>query len=156
MITGRGYFNPGWFFEMGRVRDFQKPIWYLPTWYGNTPSERFRLEQYLCFMMNLQGMAKPPDMQVHNPAATPAADGIVESNKLMARLGTIFTTMPVTRPPVAMLWSLSQNLAAEIKDMQNPANLNKSAYEGGGHNRDKICLVYLAGKMIHIPHLPGR
>src|SRR5439155_19370907 len=93
---GGGYWNPSWFLEMARARDLTKPCWYLPMWYGNTPADRYRLEQYLSFITNIQGMAKPPDMQVHNPATTPAADGIVASNKLMARLGTIFTTMPVT------------------------------------------------------------
>lgn len=33
---GPGFFNPSYFLEMARARDFGKPCWYLPTWYGNT------------------------------------------------------------------------------------------------------------------------
>ena len=46
---GPGYFNPSYFLELARARDFGKPCWYLPTWYGNTTSDQFRLEQYLSF-----------------------------------------------------------------------------------------------------------
>lgn len=144
---GGAYFNPSFTHEFGRMRDLNKPNWYLPTWYGNIPANRFRMEQYLSFMTNLQGMMKPPDIQVHRPSETPAADGVVESNKLMARLGTIFTTMPVTRPEVAVLYSLSQNLAAQTKDMTDN-------YEGGKHARAKTLLAYLAGKQAHIPLFP--
>jgi hypothetical protein len=145
---GGAYFNPSYTFEFGRARDLHKPNWYLPTWYGGMPSDRFRLEQYLSFMNNLQGMMKPPDMTIHRPSTTPAtADGIVESNKLMARLGTIFTTMPVTRPPVAVLYSLSQDLYAQAHDM-------KDNYTGGRHAREKTFLAYLAGKVSHIPLFP--
>jgi len=52
-----------------------------------------------------------------------SADGIVESNKLMGKIGTIFTTMPVTPPLVAMLYSLSHNLCVQA---QNPMDLNGS------------------------------
>ncbi len=123
---GCGYFNPSYFLEVARARDFTKPCWYLPTWYGSTPSERFRLEQYLSFMTNVQGMITPPDIDPFEPANKPAAAGVVESNKLMARLGTIFTTMPVTRPPVAMLYSISHNIHAQTRDMKsNYAHSNK-------------------------------
>ncbi len=46
---GPGYFNPVLFLELARARDYAKPDWYLPTWYGNTTADQFRLEQYLCF-----------------------------------------------------------------------------------------------------------
>jgi hypothetical protein len=145
---GGAYFNPSYTFEFGRMRDLHKPNWYLPMWYQGMPANRFRLEQYLSFMNNLQGMAKPPDQRVHRPSqARPTVDGVVESNKLLARLGTIFTTMPVDRPPVAVLYSLSQSLAAQVKDM-------KDNYEGGNHGRRKTFLVYLAGKLIHNPLFP--
>ena len=42
---GPGYFNPSYFLECARARDFLKPNWYLPTWYGNTTSDQLRLEQ---------------------------------------------------------------------------------------------------------------
>ena len=35
---GPGYFNPSYSLEMARARDYWKPCWYLPTWYGNTTS----------------------------------------------------------------------------------------------------------------------
>ncbi len=148
-------FNPHWTFVMGRARNLAKPNWYLPSWASNMPSNQYRAEQYMSFMTNLQGLAKPPDATLHNPSSIPAmADGVVESHKLASRLGTIFTTMPVTRPPVAMLWSLSHNLAAEVRDMQNPATINKAAYEGGGHNRDKTLQLYVAAQMAHLPIMP--
>ena len=46
---GGGYYNPLYTFEMGRMRELRKPNWYLPTWYGNIPSDRYRLEQYESF-----------------------------------------------------------------------------------------------------------
>jgi outer membrane protein assembly factor BamB len=141
--TGGAYFGPSFTFEFGRARDLEKPNWYLPAWYAGMPSDRFRMEQYLSFMNNLQGMMKPPDLRVHRPATMgPTADGIVESNKLMARLGTIFTTMPVTRPDVAVLYSMSQNLHAQTRDMNDN-------YLGGHHAREKTLVAYLAGKLIH-------
>ncbi|MEE8451366.1 MAG: hypothetical protein V3R99_05600, partial [Thermoguttaceae bacterium] len=138
---GCGYFNPSYFLEMARARDFDKPCWYLPTWYGNTPSERFRLEQYLSFMTNVQGMITPPDIDPFEPAKKPAAEGVVESNKLMARLGTIFTTMPVTRPPVAMLYSMSHNIHVQTLDRQ--ANYAHANLHG-----QRLPLTYLAGKLL--------
>jgi hypothetical protein len=151
-----GYFFPSFHLEFGRIRDGterNKPEWYLPSWYRMTP-ENYRLEQYLPFMMHVQGLAKPPDLLAHDPAQTPEEAGIVEANKLTARLGTIFTTMPLTRPPVAQLFSLSQNLSAEVRDMQDPKKMVQSAYDGGGHSRAKSLSTYLAGKMIHIPFMP--
>ncbi len=105
VISGHGgyddaqasYFYPSFTHEMGRIRDVNKPLWYMPTWYGES-NDQYRLEQYLSFMTDIQGMAKPPDMHVQNPDKTQDAAGIVESNKLMARIGTIFTTMRPTRP----------------------------------------------------------
>jgi hypothetical protein len=144
---GGGYYNPLYTFEMGRMRDLRKPNWYLPTWYGNIPSDRYRLEQYESFIYGLQGMAKPPDIQVHHPFSTPSTDGVVETNLLMGRLGTIFTTMPPTRPPVAVLYSMSQNLHAQALDRNDN-------YEGAGHVRERVYLVYLAGLRLHTPIMP--
>jgi len=138
---GCGYFNPSYFLEMARARDLAKPCWYLPTWYGNTPSERFRLEQNLSFMTNIQGMISPPDIDPFEPAKKPAADGVVESNKLMARLGTIFTTMPVTRPPVAMLYSMSHNMYEQTGD-------RKSNYAHDNKQGRHLPFTYLAGKLL--------
>lgn len=144
---GGGYYNPLYTFEMGRIRELRKPIWYLPSWYGNIPSDRYRLEQYSSFIMNLQGMAKPPDIMIHRPSSTEASSGVVETNKVIARLGTVFATPSVTRPPVAVLYSMSQNLHAQIQNMSDN-------YEGGGHGRDRVFLVYLAGLRMQTPIQP--
>lgn len=140
-----GYFLPSWYVEMGRARDLAKPCWYLPAWW-DMPSSRFRMEQYLSFVNNIQGMAIPPDLMVSRPSRYASASGIVQSNKEMLRLGTVFTTMPVTRSPVAMLYAMSQNLAAQTKDMTDN-------YGGGGH-RAKLNQLYLASKQIQIPFFP--
>ncbi|HWG03653.1 MAG TPA: hypothetical protein VG271_01440, partial [Beijerinckiaceae bacterium] len=161
VISGHGgyddmpgtYLAPSFFHEMGRVRDVNKPVWYMPTWYNESP-DQFRLEQYLSFMTDLQGMSKPPGMQVQNPDKSKEAAGVVESNKLMARIGTIFTTMRPTRSEVAVLYSLSQDLGAEVHDMQDHKKVGQAAYEGGDHTRAKMLAAYIAGKMIHVPLWP--
>ena len=66
---GPGYFNPSYHLEMARARDYGKPCWYLPTWYGNTTSDQFRLEQYLSFQTGIQGLISPPDLE---PATNPS------------------------------------------------------------------------------------
>jgi hypothetical protein len=136
---GPGYFNPSFTLEMARARNFDKPCWYLPTWYANTTTDQFRLEQNLAFMTNLQGMISPPDL---DPAITPGArQGVVETNQLMRRLGPIFTTLPVTKPPVTVLYSLSQVIHTQLKD--------KSAnYAHGARHGVNLPLVYLTGKLL--------
>ena len=134
---GLGYLTPSLFFEFGRARDLNKPNWYLPAWYVDITSDRYRMEQYMSFVNGLQGMAKPPWIHLQTPTQFPASEGIVESNKLMGHLGTIFTTMPVDRPEVAVLYSLSQCLAAQSAD---PTDFN-----GNGHEI-KLNELYVAGK----------
>lgn len=111
-----GYLNPYLCLEAARARDLSKPDWYLPDW-DNIPSERFRLEQYTCFMLGLQGLAKPPSIGIQSPAGSITAAGVVESNKTALKLGTIFNTMPAPRPPVAALYSISHLLDAQAKKM---------------------------------------
>jgi hypothetical protein len=139
---GPGYFNPSFFLEMARARDYSRPNWYLPTWYGNTTSDQFRLEQYLSFQTNIQGMMSPPDLDPGIPEKSKAAAGIVESNHLMGRLGTIFTTMPVTKPPVAVLYSLSNSIKKQTSDM------SYSYAHASPHGRN-LMFTYLAGKLLH-------
>ncbi len=143
---GPGYFNPSYFLEMARARDLARPCWYLPTWYGSTTTDEFRLEQYLSFQTSIQGMISPPDIDpgghIRNGMCPhPAAQGVVESNQLMARLGTIFTTMPVTRPPVAMLYSLSHMINEQVKD-------RTVCYAHGETHGQNLPLTYLAGKLL--------
>src|SRR5262249_45452725 len=104
-------------------------------------------EQYLSFQTNLQGMMSPPDLEPGDPAKCKAIEGIVESNHLLGRLGTIFTTMPPTRPPVGVLFSLSQMIHKQTKDMKvgyahNPA-----------HGRNLV-FTYLAGKLLQHQFMP--
>ena len=143
---GLGYLMPSYVFEFGRARDLNKPNWYLPTWYVSMTNEQFRQEQYLSFMNNLQGMAKPPWQAIQEPNKFTMTEGIVESNKQMARLGTIFATMPVTRPEAAILYSISQSLYAQTKDMTDN-------YTGGGHT-NKLSYAYVASKLIQTPVFP--
>jgi hypothetical protein len=144
---GPGYFNPSYFLEFARARDLARPNWYLPTWYGNTTDDQFRLEQYLSFQTNIQGMMSPPDLEAGEPEKCKAAAGIVESNHLMGRLGTIFTTMPVTRPPVAVLYSLSAMIKKQTEDM------NFSYSHASVHGKN-LMFTYLAGKLLQQPFMP--
>src|SRR5262245_27327096 len=140
---GPGYFNPSYFLEMARARDTWKPNWYLPTWYGNTIADQFRLEQYLSFQTGVQGMISPPDCE---PATNPGPrQGIVESNQLMKRLGPVFVASPPTRPPVALLYSLSQCLHTQTKDVK------ESNYAHAIPHGQNLPLAYLALKLIQQP-----
>ena len=56
-------FNPAYFLEMARARDYWKTDWYLPTWYGNTTPNQFRMEQYTSLVAGLQGLMSPPDIE---------------------------------------------------------------------------------------------
>jgi hypothetical protein len=145
---GPGYFNPSMFLEFARARDLTKPNWYLPTWYGNTTADQFRLEQYLSFQCNLQGMISPPDLEPGGaPEKSAGAQGIVESNHLLARLGPIFNTLPVTRPPVAILFSLSQMLHAQTLD-------RKVCYAHDTPHGRNVVFAYLAGKLLQHQFMP--
>ncbi len=142
-----GYLYPAYHLEFGRMRDLNKPVWYLPTWY-NISTDNFRLEQNLSFMVGLQGMATPPWFKSHDPQGKPESQGVVEANKMMSRLGTIFTNMPVTRGQVAILYSLDQCLDAQIKSGMN------DNYEGGSHTRSNVLQMSVACKMIHTSYFP--
>ena len=123
VISGHGgyddgpgsYFYPAYHQEFGRMREPGKPNWYLPNWGNTTRDEVYRLEQYLCFMNNVQGLAKSPDPSMNNPWSAASAPGIVETNKLGLRLGTIFSTTRPTHGEVAVLYPLSQCLDAQIR-----------------------------------------
>lgn len=135
---GPGIFNPVYTLELARARNWDKPNWYLPTWYGNMPSDRFRLEQNLCFMTNLQGMIVPPDLEPARNAS--ARQGIVETNHLYQQLGPIFNHMPVTKPPVAILYSLSNAIHHQIE------NTSKNYLHEMPHGR-ALPIAYMAGKV---------
>ncbi len=142
------YFYPPYHHEFGRIRQLGKPNWYLPNWGNTSRDELYRLEQYLCFMNNLQGLAKSPDPVMNNPYSAASSPSVVETNKLGLRLGTIFSAMDATRGEVAVLYPLSQCLDAEIKSGM------KDNYLGGGLTRGRLLSLYFAGKMIRIPLTP--
>ena len=143
-----GYLSPGFFFEFGRIRELHKPAWYLPLWWDGVPSPNHRLEQYLTFMMGAQGLAVTPGIRCEATGLSVQDAGVVESHRLMAKLGTIFTTMPVTRPRVAMLYSMSQNVKA-MTDSNDFTNGQDFAGQV-----ERLLLVYVAAKMAHIPVQP--
>jgi hypothetical protein len=93
------------------------------------PANQYRLDQFEYITRLMLASAVPSEFPVHRPFETEAAEGIVETNRLMGRLGTIFTTMPVDRGQVAMLWA-------------------------GPKAQQKTTLAYLAGKIIHIQLFP--
>lgn len=144
---GPGYFNPSMFLEFARARDLSRPNWYLPTWYSSTTADQFRLEQYLSFQCNVQGMMSPPDIEPAQGLRSQPIQGVVEANQLLGRLGTVFTTLPVTRPPVALLFSLSQFVHAQTLDRK--ANY---AHETA-HGRN-VPFTYLAGKWLQHQFMP--
>ena len=137
-------FNPSYMLEMARARDLARPCWYLPCWYSSTTSEQFRLEQYLSFQTGIQGLQTPPDIDPFEPAKKLAAEGVVESNKLAARLGTIFTTMRPTRPPLAVLYSMSHLVHVQTRDR----TMN---YAHADDHVRTLQFVYLACKTLQQP-----
>lgn len=135
-------FNPSYFLETALARDHAKPCWYLPCWYSSTTYEQFRLEQNLCFATGIQGLQTPPDIDPFEPAKKPAAEAVVETNKIAARLGPIFHTMPPTYPPVAVLYSLSH--------MIHKQTLDRSVhYLHQDDHGAMLPFVYLAGTILH-------
>lgn len=135
-------FNPSYFLETALARDHAKPCWYLPCWYSSTTYEQFRLEQNLCFAMGIQGLQTPPDIDPFEPAKKLAAEAVVETNKIAARLGPIFHTMPPTYPPVAVLYSLSHMIHKQTLDR----SVNYLHQDDHGA---MLPWVYLAGTMLH-------
>ena len=126
-VMESGYFQPMVDMQFGRMRQWDQPMWYLPTWFVSS-SENTRLQQYHSFMMNVQGLATPPWPNIHDPWAAPA-EGYIEANYTMTRLGTVFSTMPVMRAPVALLRSPSQVFDAQTKDF-------RTIHSGKGHTTE--------------------
>jgi len=139
---GLGYHNPGWFLELSRGRDTSKDNWYLPTWYGNTTPDELRVEQYLSFQVGIQGMMTAPD---YEPSTRPQLrEAVTETNKMMARLGTIFTTgMKPKTPEVGLLYSMSANIYYQTRD--------RSLNYAGNNKQNVSSFTYIAGKMIQQP-----
>ena len=137
VVSGHGGYNDFWlrnfnasmFLEMALPRQLDKPTWYLPTWYGMT-SDALREEHNLSFITGIQGMATPPGLNINSEAA----QGIVATNKLYSRLGSIFEKPAQTHHPLAMLYSKSNN------------------YYNMGHTQlDSFVYFYMASKMTQYP-----
>ncbi|MGB2821286.1 MAG: PQQ-binding-like beta-propeller repeat protein [Phycisphaerae bacterium] len=153
VINGHGWYSdvywlnmaPPMASEFGRMRDWHRPCWYMPTWWRMNTAHT-RMEQAMSFIQGLEGMMWPG-----NPAWAPSQDegmaGIVEMNKLMLRLGTVFTTMPVDRSPAAILYSLSQGVEAQIR-----SGMEDTRY-ANGHTRTTLAF-YAAGMRNQVPLLP--
>jgi len=122
-------FNPSFFLEFSLPRQWDKPTWYLPEWYDMWPEE-YKLEHYMSFITGIQGMAAPPHLLI----TSEGAPGVIEANKVMARLGTIFTKPAYTRQDVAVLYSKSD-----------------SYYHKETRQASYVDMVYLASKMIQQP-----
>ena len=101
-------------------------------------------------MNNLQGLAKSPDPSMNAPYAAATSPSIVETNKLGLRLGTIFSTMRPNRGEVAVLYSLSQCVDAQIKSGM------KDNYLGGGLTRGRLADGLLRLQDDPRPLHPGR
>jgi len=160
-----GYYLPVMSWEFGRIRDPKAEAWHLPSWYSK-PGNLFRQEQYMTFQLGLSGLATPPWLHVHRPRGFDPEDewcaiqrvlpsvteGVVESNKRMARLGTIFTNllgpnaMPPRRPQAAVLYSLSNNLRHQAGNMKD--FYNRDGQMGALYN------VYVASKMAQLELQP--
>ncbi len=125
-------FAPSYFVEFSLPRQMDKPTWYLPQWGYNAP-ELFREEQYLSFISGIQGLSSPP---ATGGLDVNASTGATETNKEMARLGTIFAKPAYTRQEVAILYSKSDVLyATKVR----------------GSTMDALGLAYIAAKMTQYP-----
>ena len=144
---GTSFMNTTFTNELGgRLRSLNKPYWYMPIW-SDIPAVGYRMEQYLSFMSGIQGMFKPPNVRAQDPQKNVSGEGFVESNLTMAKLGTIFNTMPPARNEVGVLVPLSQALYSDIAEA--PKTLRW--YGADGSTNVKPMLVFYASKMTHIP-----
>ena len=123
-----------------------KPNWYLPTWGNATDDELFRLEQYLCFAQNLQGLAKPPDPSMNNPYAANTAHSMVETQQARAAAGDHLSAHAATqgRSGHALLLVAGPGCADQVRHAgQLPGRR--------ADTRGACCCLYVAGKMLTFP-----
>ncbi len=136
--AGDGYF-PAVYLAMGRARNYDKPAWYMPTFTSTLSSIMAKNEHYQTFMHSA-GIMVP--LWESSLAKAKSSTGLVESNKLFARLGTILEHLPATRSQVAVLYSLSHALHEQA------ANNIMDGYNGG-YQREKTTTVINAGQVAH-------
>ena len=151
VVSGHGGYDdivlrtmcPVLFLDMARARDRDRSNWYCPTWFNSTPSDNIRLENNSCFATGIQGIMTPPPL---NPMAAAAGrQGVAESNRLYARLGPIFTTLPRTPARVALLYSLSDLLDEQAHDIKNVL------YAFHTKHGSDVQYAWLAGRMCGRP-----
>ena len=130
---GERNFNPSYYVEVSLPRQMDKPTWYLGDW-GVYSNEQIREEHYLSFITGIQGIAGGPSMGVSSIGASAG----VETNKAMARLGTIFAKPAYTRHPLAIMYSKSDlTYATRSKDFLS--------------TRDAIGVYYTATRLLQHP-----
>lgn len=130
---GERNFNPSFYVEISIPRQMDKPTWYLGDW-GVYSNEQIREEHYLSFIAGIQGIAGGPSMGVDSKGASAG----VESNKIMAKLGTIFAKPAYTRQEVGLFYAKSDlTHATRSKDFLS--------------TRDAIGKLYTATRMIQYP-----
>ena len=126
-------FNPSLTLEIALPRQMDKPTWYLGDW-GVYSNEQIRGEHYMSFITGIQGIAGGPNMKIDCAGATAG----VETNKAMARLGSIFAKPAYTRQDVAILYAKSDLVhATRTKEFIS--------------TRDAIGRLYTATRLIQYP-----
>jgi hypothetical protein len=141
--SGAGFY-PAWYFELGRVRELHKPAWYMPTFDTSLRPAVARTEHYQTFLLHGEGVMVPLWQDL--PSRITSADGLAEVNHALRRLGPIFDTLPLSRPPAAVLYSVSQCLGAQARDMTD-------GYDGGQHKRS-LYYVCMAARLAQLPLEP--
>ena len=116
----------------------------MPTFDGGLTANAAKNEQYQTFMHSAGNMLP---LWEQSPSRMDCASGLVESNKLLARLGTILEHLPATRSQVAVLYSLSHVLHYQSLGLMG-SNIGGDGYNGGGH-REKTSTVINAGQVAH-------
>jgi len=134
---GPGIFNPSFFLEFPVRATGAGPTGTCPL-YGNMPPDRFRLEQCLSFMTNLQGMITPPDMEPARNPTTPQGSSKPTASFQQPR--PHLNHMARHQAAVAILYSLSY--AIHHPDAEHGEEL-----PAPDAARPCLPIVYMAGKV---------
>lgn len=111
---------PPFTLEMTLARDMQRPAWYCPMWFGGHSAESYKAEQNLCFAAGILGSITSPNTPVQDPTLPKDVhDTVLAGNHTYARLSAIFTTMPKTRQPVGLFYSLTSEIQRQVEHNLN-------------------------------------
>ena len=135
--------NPSYYLEYSLARQLDKPTWYLPEWFDGD-NDTFRAEHYLSFVTGINGLCAPPGAAPWNAPKQRFSEGLIEANKTMAALGTVFAKPPISRNDLAILYSKSSAEFIRVADKQGNGSHD-------GEQIDRLALMYLASKMAHYP-----